>query len=224
VINKKQEVNSVLIVDDHILFREGLRNIICHWRDFEVMGEASNGEEALQIARDSLPDVVLMDIAMPVMNGILATRKITRELPSIKVVMLTMSEEETDLFEALKSGAHGYILKDTPSRRLRDQLIKLLEGETPFSGVIATKILREFNQPGDASSSKNKSSLEPLTDREQQVLELVVEGLGNPEIARRLYLSENTIKKYLRNILDKLHLNNRVEAAIYAIREGLVKQ
>jgi DNA-binding NarL/FixJ family response regulator len=215
-------MTKLLIVDDHVLFREGLRNIIRHWDDFEVVGEASNGVEALQLASQYLPDVILIDIAMPVMNGIEATRAITRELPSVKVVILTMSEEESDLFEALKSGAHGYILKNTPSRRLRDQIHKLLQGEAPLSGVMAAKMMKEFTQDKDRADRPGIPKPELLTDREQQVLELVVVGLSNPDIAERLYLSESTVKKYLHNILEKLHLNNRVEAAVYAIREGLV--
>jgi DNA-binding NarL/FixJ family response regulator len=212
---------TILIVDDHILFREGLNSIISHWEEFDVVGEAANGEEAILMAHKHLPDVALIDIAMPVMNGIQATRQITRDLPAVKVVILTMSEEEADLFEAIKSGAHGYVLKDTPSRRLRDQIQRLVQGESPLSGLMATKVFKEFNQPRDKQAATCSSSLETLTEREQQVLELVAAGLNNPEIAARLFLSESTIKKYLHNILEKLHLNNRVEAAIFAVREGL---
>ena len=216
--------NTLLIVDDHILFREGLRNIINHWDDFEVIGEARNGQEALSLARQHLPDIVLMDIAMPVMDGLQATQQIARELPATKVVMLTMSEDEDDLFQALKWGARGYVLKDTPSSGLHKKLQGVLRGEAALSGMMATKILNEFSKPGASFGTPEAAGTEPLTDREQQVLELVVQGLTNPEIADKLYLSENTIKKYLHNILEKLHLNNRVEAAIYAVREGLVKR
>jgi DNA-binding NarL/FixJ family response regulator len=216
-------VNSILIVDDHILFREGMRNIIRHWEDFEVIGEASNGIEALEKARELMPDVILMDITMPLMDGIEATRRISRELPAILIVILTMSEVENDLFNAIKGGAHGYVLKDTPSKRLHDQLRGVLNGETPLSGMIATKVLKEFNLISGQVSPSIDSLVEPLNDREQQVLELVAKGLNNPDIAEALFLSENTVKKYLHNIFEKLHLNNRVEAAIYAVRQGLVK-
>ncbi len=141
-------MNTILIVDDHILFREGMHGIIDHWDDFEVCGEASNGRDALVLAHDLLPDIVLMDINMPVMDGIEATHRISRELPSIRVVMLTMSEEEENLFKAIQFGAQGYILKDTPSKRLHDELRRMLHGETPLSGLMATKVLEEFNRPG----------------------------------------------------------------------------
>jgi DNA-binding NarL/FixJ family response regulator len=217
-------LHSILIVDDHILFREGMHNIIRHWDDFEVIGEASNGIEALEKARELMPDVILMDINMPQMNGIDATRRISRELPVTLIVILTMSEEEDDLFNALKSGAHGYVLKDTPSKRLHHQLRGVINGETPLSGLIATKVLKEFNLISSQTSQTTTEMVEPLNDREQQVLELVAKGLNNSEIAEALFLSENTVKKYLHNIFTKLHLNNRVEAAIYAVKQGMVDE
>ena len=214
-------MNRVLIVDDHVLFREGMRNIIQRWSDFEVIGEASNGLEALNLAKELLPDIILMDIAMPVMDGIMATKHIVSELPSIRIVMLTTSEEEEDLLNAIKLGADGYLLKDTPSKRLHDELRRMAQGETPLSGLMATKVLKEFGY----SSSSSESSVvyqEPLTEREHQILELLVEGLTNIEIAERVFLSENTVKKHVRNILEKFQSNNRVEAAVYAVRERLV--
>lgn len=213
---------SILIVDDHVLFREGLHNIISRWDDFEVVGEARNGLEAVEMARNLLPDIVLMDISMPVMDGLQATRLIARELPSTQVVILTMSEEEENLFRAIQYGARGYVLKDTPSAGLRKKLDGVMRGEAALSGSMATKILNEFSKPRPRLANLENDNLERLSEREQQVLELVVQGLSNPEIAEKLYLSENTIKKYLHNILEKLHLNNRVEAAIYAVKEGLV--
>ena len=215
--------NTLLIVDDHVLFREGLHNIISHWEDFEVVGEACNGQEAIAQARELLPDIILMDIAMPVMDGLQATLQIARQLPSSQVVMLTMSEDEEDLFQALKNGAHGYVLKDIPSSGLHKKLSGVLRGEAALSGAMATKILKEFGKTHLVSEASGAAAVEPLTERERQVLDLVAQGLTNPEIAAKLYLSENTVKKYLHNILEKLHLNNRVEAAIYAFREGLVK-
>ncbi len=215
-------MNSILIADDHILFREGLNGIIAHWDDFQVCGEALNGAEAIKLAHELLPDIILMDIHMPVVDGIEATRRISRELPSVRIVMLTMSEDEENLFNAIKCGAQGYILKDTPSKRLHDELRRMLQGESPLSGLMATKVLEEFSRFSGPSQPPS-GYREPLTDREQQVLELLVEGLSNSQIAERIYLSENTAKKHLHNILEKLHLNNRVEAAVYAIREGLVE-
>jgi DNA-binding NarL/FixJ family response regulator len=214
-------MNTILIVDDHLLFREGLRGIIRHWDDFEVCGEARDGKEALKLARELLPDIILMDINMPLMDGIEATRRISHELPSIRIVMLTMSEEEENLFKAIKSGAQGYILKDTPSKRLHDELRRMLEGEAPLSGLMAAKVLEEYGRVISQKSS-TFAYRAPLTPREQEVLQLIVQGLSNSEIAEKTFLSENTVKKHLRNILDKLHLNNRVEAAVFAVREGLV--
>lgn len=216
--------NTLLIVDDHVLFREGLRTIISRWDDFEVVGEACNGQEAIELARDLLPDIILMDIAMPVLDGLRATRQICRELPASRVVMLTMSEDEENLFEAIQNGARGYVLKVIPSAGLHKKLSAVVRGEAALSGVMATKILNEFGKLKAGLDVPETACLETLTEREQQVLEGVVQGLSNPEIAEQLHLSENTVKKYLHNILEKLHLNNRVEAAIYAIKEGLVKR
>lgn len=210
-------INTVLLVDDHVLFREGIANIISHWDDFRVVGDASNGQEAVEKAREMMPDVILMDISMKGMDGIEAARCISREMPAIRIVILSMSEKEDDLFEAIKSGAQGYVLKDTPSKRLHDQLRGVMRGEAPLSGVVASKILTEFNQPHAASVGSGL--VEPLTDREHEVLQLVAEGKSNSQIAETLFLSENTIKKYVHNILTKLQLNNRVEAALYALKE-----
>lgn len=214
---------TLLVVDDHLLFREGMCAIVGRWEDFEVAGEACNGQQAIELARALLPDIILMDITMPVLDGLQATRRIMAELPTTQIVMLTMSEEEDNLFTALRYGARGYVLKDTPSAGLHKKLQGVMRGEAALSGPMATKIINEFGKIKVEPEKSAAIGLEPLTDREQQVLELVVQGLSNLEIAEKLYLSENTVKKYLHNILDKLHLNNRVEAAIYAVKEGLVK-
>ncbi len=212
-------MNTIVLADDHALFREGLRSIMEKWEDFQVVGEASNGQEALELARELLPDIVLMDIHMPVLNGLEATEKIAREMPAVKVVILTVSEEEGDLFAAIKAGANGYVLKDMPSRRLHSMLQGVLEGQAPISGLMAAKMLEEFNRPPHEHVSA--AAVDALTEREQQVLDLVARGLTNQEIGLQLHLSENTIKKYLHNIMEKLHLNNRVEAALYAVRQGI---
>jgi DNA-binding NarL/FixJ family response regulator len=217
-------MNSVLLVDDHLLFREGLRGIIKHWNDFEVIGEASNGYEALETTRKLMPDLVLMDINMPEMDGLEATRRIVREFPSTHVVMLTVSEEQEDLFEAIKVGAQGYVLKDMPSRRLHDLLRGIMRGESALSGIVASKILAEFSEMVNPKVSSGSADLDLLSERETEVLGLLAEGLSNREIAERLVLSENTIKKHVRNILAKLHVNNRVQAAVYAKGEGILRK
>ena len=194
-------MTTILLVDDHLLFREGLRGIIAHWDDFEIVGEASNGKEALEAVRKTMPDLILMDINMPEMDGLKATQRIVREFPSTHVVMLTVSEEQDDLFEAIKIGAQGYVLKDMPSRRLHDLLRGIMQGESALSGTIAAKILAEFSEKVAPKVIAGVTELDALTEREGQVLALLAEGLSNKDIAEKLVLSENTIKKHVRNIL-----------------------
>lgn len=215
----------ILLVDDQPLFREGLRKVIDDWDDFEVVGEAANGQQAVTLSQELLPDIVLMDINMPIMNGIEAVRQIRERDPSMRIVMLTVSDEDSGLFEAIKNGAQGYLLKDTPTRRLRSELKGTMNDETPLSGAIASKILMEFRQVSSNESStqasREDSNYETLTMREKEVLALLTEGLSNRDIADRLFVSEKTVKKHLNNIFAKLHLNNRAQAAIYAIKAGL---
>lgn len=216
----------MLLVDDHVLFREGIRSLMSRWDDIEVVGEAASGQEAIAAARALSPDIVLMDISLPGIDGIQATRLITTEFPSIRVVMLTMSDDEDHLFEAIRSGAAGYVLKNTPSRRLHDELRGLLHGEAPLSGAVAAKILKEFKalqSPPNPTATPQPpvNDLDALTERERQVLRVLAHGASNAEIARQLCLSENTVKKYVHNLLQKLHLENRVEAATYATRESM---
>lgn len=212
---------TVVLADDHALFRDGLRELIGHWAEFRVVGEAANGNEAVELCRQWLPDIVLMDIQMPVMNGVEATRRIVAEFPATSVVILTMSEEEKDLFEALEQGAQGYVLKDISAQRLREQLQGVLRGEAPLSQTIAAKILTEFRRQRGGQTGE---LLTPMKEREIELLRLVAEGLSNEEIAARLYLSAQTVKKQLSNVMQKLHLNNRVQAAVYAVREGLAEE
>lgn len=211
----------ILLVDDQLLFRKGLRALLDDQEDMEVVGEASDGLQALERARASEPDVVLMDIHMPVCDGVEATRRIKLERPETKVVALTVSDEDEDLFEAIKSGAEGYLLKDLRPEELFDLLRGVLKGETPISPAVASKLLSEFRHRPRHDPTQMASS--ELTRRELEVLQLVTEGLGNAEIAARLYIVEGTVKNHLHNILEKLHLDNRVQAAAYAIREGLVE-
>ena len=204
---------TVLLVDDHTLFREGLAGLLRRKADLEVVGSTSNGEEGLKLARTLMPDLILMDVNMEPMGGLEATRRIKSEMPDACIVMVTMSEDDQDLFEAIKSGAQGYILKNVSPTDLFKFIDEVFAGEMPISGVMATKMLREFKRPADNSST------EELTERELQVLQKVADGLSNQEIAAALSISEHTVKKHYRNIMTKLHLQNRVQAALYALNQ-----
>jgi DNA-binding NarL/FixJ family response regulator len=221
----KNEPNSILIADDHALFREGLRELIGHWDDFHLVGEVENGQEALGFCRKLIPDIILMDVNMPVMGGVEATKRIQEEFPSVCVVMLTMSVDEQNLFEAIKAGARGYVLKDVHARQLHNSLRGVLQGESVLSGSVAAKVLSEFKhlQHGTSEILTDENRFEALTERETQILQLVVDGLSNAEIAAKLFLSDQTIKKLLSDVMQKLHLNNRVQVAAYALRKGLAR-
>lgn len=210
----------VLIADDHGLFRDGLRSLL-EARGIEVVGEARNGREAVELARLHRPDIVLMDLSMPELNGLGATRLITAELPQVAVVVLTASEEDADLFEAVKSGAQGFLPKDIEARRLFELLDGVARGEPALTPLLARKVLSAFANPEPAPQTRAPDT---LTEREREVLELLVRGVtSNRDLAERLFVSENTIKYHLRNILDKLHLQNRAQVIAYAMRHGLVE-
>ncbi len=213
----------ILLVDDHVLFRKGVAALLARRQDIQVVGEAGNGLEALEAAREILPDVILMDIGMPKCDGLEATRRIKREMPHVKIVMLTVSDDDQDLFEAIKLGAQGYLLKDLEPYQLYDLLESISRGDAPLSGAIAAKILKEFTR-SNSGSIQQPELIDELTPREISILELVVEGKTNKEIASDLFISENTVKIHLRNILEKLHLQNRIQAAVYAVRQGLVEE
>ncbi len=213
----------ILLVDDHVLFRKGVTALLSSRQDMQVVGEAGDGLEAIALARGTLPDVILMDIGMPKCDGLEATRRIKREMPYAKIVMLTVSDEDQHLFEAIKSGAQGYLLKNLEPYQLYDMLESISRGEAPLSGAMAAKILEEFTRP-DPGSAQEPEARDELTTREIDVLELVAEGKTNKEIASTLVISENTVKIHLRNILEKLHLQNRIQAAVYAVRQGLMDE
>jgi DNA-binding NarL/FixJ family response regulator len=213
----------ILLVDDHILFRKGVAALLANHPEMQVVGEASNGFEAIAVARETLPDVILMDINMPECDGLDATRRIKREMPHVKIVMLTVSDDDQHLFEAIKSGAQGYLLKNLEPDQLHDLLESISRGEAPLSGVIAAKILKEFARPDPGLAEDLEVIIDELTSRESTILQLVSEGKTNKEIASDLVISENTVKIHLRNILEKLHLKNRIQAAVYAVRQGLVE-
>jgi DNA-binding NarL/FixJ family response regulator len=213
----------VLLVDDHILFRKGLVNILNEEKAIEVAGEASNGEEAIEKARELMPDVILMDINMPKCNGLEATRIIKAEMPYVKIVMLTVSDDDDKLFESIKSGAQGYLLKNLEPEDLVVYLIGVMKGETPISGLMATKIFEHFTGNQTTNEPKIDREKKPLTKREIEVLQLVIKGATNRDIALELHISENTVKNHLRNIMEKLHMQNRIQAATYALKEGLIR-
>ncbi|HEX9016233.1 MAG TPA: response regulator transcription factor [Chloroflexota bacterium] len=212
----------VLLVDDHALFRAGIASLLASRPGVEVVGEAQNGREAVAAAQQLKPDIILMDLHMPGMDGIQATREISSELPQVKVVMLTVSDQDKDLFDAIKSGAHGYLLKNLEPEDLFQYLAGISRGEAPISRSMATRILSEY--ASQASRPREAERSEPdeiLTPREREVLALVAGGATNKEIAVALTLTENTVKNHLRNILEKLHLENRTQAAAYALKKGL---
>jgi len=210
----------IVIADDHALFRDGLRSLL-EARDIDVVGEARNGREAVSEARAQHPDIVLMDLTMPEMGGLEATRLISAELPDVSVVVLTASEEDADLFEAIKSGAEGFLPKNLEAGSLFALLEGVMQGQPALTPGLARKLLHEFAQPAAKPAER---PAEGLTEREREVLELLVQGVtSNRELADRLYVSENTIKYHLRNILNKLHLQNRAQVIAYALRHGLVE-
>ncbi|MBI3741557.1 MAG: response regulator transcription factor [Chloroflexi bacterium] len=211
----------ILLADDHPLFRDGVGALL-RARGFEIVGEATDGAQAVERARELKPDLILMDIHMPQIDGLAATRAIISEMPETRIVMLTVSDEDADLFEAIKSGAHGYLLKNTDTQTFFNLLEGVARGEPPISKQLAGKILKEFARKMANSNGQTRQDI--LSEREQQVLGLVAEGLINRDIAARLNLSENTIKYHLKNILQKLHLHNRAQAVAYALKSGLLKK
>ena len=211
---------KVLIVDDHALFRDGIASLLRAW-GMEVAGQASDGLDALEQARELRPDLILMDITMPRCNGLEATRLIKAEMPETKIVMVTVSDEEEDLFEAIKSGAEGYVLKNMPGDEFGRVLTDIAKGEAPLSRGLAAKVLAEFARLAKEPALKG-SDKDDLSDRECEVLQLVTNGATNKEIAAQLFISENTVNYHMKNILAKLHLRNRAQAVAYALQTGLV--
>ena len=210
---------NVLIADDHRLFRDGLRSLL-EAHGITVVAEARTGREAIDLARTHRPDIVLMDLAMPELGGLAATRLLSAEMPGVMVVVLTASEEDNDLFEAVKSGARGFLPKDLDAADLFAMLDGVTRGEPALTPSLARKVLAEFARSSDDRTERTPDA---LTDREREVLDLLVSGItSNRDLARRLYVSENTVKYHLRNILAKLHLQNRAQVIAYALQHGLV--
>ncbi|MFQ5853358.1 MAG: response regulator [Candidatus Binatia bacterium] len=213
------EAIRVLLADDHTIFREGLRAILDRQKDIVIVGEAKNGAEAVKKTAEVAPDIVLMDIKMPVMDGVKASRLITAQDQRVGVIILTMYREDKYAFEAIKAGARGYVVKDARAKELLRTIRAIHRGEALIDPGMATKLLEEFRRLAEGRSGKDFLD---LSEREIETLRLVAQGATNKEIADVLYLSEQTIKNNLSVIFQKLHVNNRAEAAASAIREGLI--
>ena len=206
----------ILITDDHAIVRKGLTMLLATERDMKVVGEALDGQEAVEKAGSLKPDVVLMDLVMPRMDGIEATRKITEAHPEVKVLVLTSFAADDKVFPAVKAGALGYLLKDSSPEELVEAIRRVHRGEPSLEPDIARKVLQELSHPGN-----EKPTTDPLTERELEVLRLISQGLSNKEIASKLFISEWTVRTHVSNVLSKLHLASRTQAALYALRSGL---
>ena len=215
---------KVLVVDDHALFRRGIAAVLSNQEDMEVVGEAVDGLEAIEKAKEVVPDVILMDLNMPRCSGLEATQALQAEMPQVNILVLTVSDKEADLFASVKFGARGYLLKKTEPEELIHAIIHIARGGVIISPLMATKLLTEFK---DLSSGVERESTQgtdaALSPREGEVLQLVAQGASNKKIADSLFISENTVKTHLRNIMEKLHLANRSQAAAYAIEKGLAQ-
>ncbi len=213
-----QKLIKILVVDDHPLVREGVIRVLNGQPDIDVAGEASNGLEALKQAKSIQPDLILMDIRMPYCNGIEATERILAEMPRTKIVILTVSNNDRDLFQAIEAGARGYLQKDIEPQVLVDMVRGIFKGEAPISRMATARIMHEFTQ----RASGNRPSIDDLSKREFEILRLTAQGLSNQEIAQRLDIALHTVKNHLRNILKKLHMKNRIQAVVFAVQEGVL--
>jgi len=213
----------ILIVDDHTLFRQGVRKMLEMENDFLVVGEASTGKEAFDQAIALMPDVILMDIKMPDMDGVEATRKLCRDMPHVKILFCTMYEDDEFVFAGLKAGGRGYIVKESNTDTMVRAIRAVANGEALLSPGIAEKVLRLFSNSKEGMLVGINSPYDHLTDRELEVLTLIGKGSSNKQIAYQLSISEKTVKNHISNIFSKLHICDRTQAVIYAIRNGLVK-
>jgi len=215
---------KVLVVDDHALFRRGITAVLANHENLEVVGEASDGLEAIEKAEAIVPDIIVMDLNMPRCSGLEATQALQAKMPQVNILVLTVSENEADLFAAVKFGAKGYILKNTEPEELIQAILHIAQGGVIVSPIMATKLLTEF-QGLEAEGKREaiQETVSNLSPREGEVLQLVAQGATNKQIADSLFISENTVKTHLRNIMEKLHLANRSQAAAYAVERGLVK-
>ncbi|MGQ0805527.1 MAG: response regulator [Actinomycetota bacterium] len=212
----------VVIVDDHALFRRGLDRVLADEPDIEVVGEAGDGVEAVARVRELTPDVVIMDVRMPRATGIEAARTVRAMVPETKVIMLTVSDLEEDLYEAVKAGVNGYLLKEVAIGEVADAVRAVAAGHSLVSPSMASKLFTEFNVLAERAEDRHRALSPRLTARELEVLKLVAKGLSNREIGGELFIAENTVKNHVRNVLEKLQLHSRMEAVVYAMREKLL--
>jgi two-component system NarL family response regulator len=218
----RDDVIRVLIADDQALFRRGLYVVLGAEINIKVVGEAEDGAAAIAKAEELSPDVVLMDIRMPRVNGIEAARRIREILPTTRILMLTVSDEEDDLYEAIKAGANGYLLKEISVEEVAGAIYAVMQGQSLITPSMASKLLSEFNALAKRAAAREQLPAPVLTARELEVLRLVARGMSNREVADQLFISENTVKNHMRNILEKLHLHSRMEAVMYAVRKRLL--
>jgi DNA-binding NarL/FixJ family response regulator len=223
MVEQRPDTIRVIVADDHALFRRGLEMVLESEPDIEVVAEANDGNEVVALAEQHMPDLVLMDVRMPGRNGIEATQAIKDAVPHTKILMLTISDEEEDLYDAIKAGANGYLLKEISIEEVAGAIRSVHMGQSLISPSMASKLLNEFAAMARKDEEKQQMPAPRLTDREMEVLTLVAQGLNNRDIAKQLYISENTVKNHVRNILEKLHLHSRMEAVVYAVREKLLE-
>ncbi len=226
-MNPPPDVIRVLIVDDHALYRRGLQTVLATEEGIEVVGEAADGVDAVDQDEETMPDVIVMDVGMPKRGGIDACRVIKQRVPSVRILMLTSSDDESNLFEAVRAGANGYLLKDVPPEEVATGIRGVFHGQSLLSPMMASKLLTEFaqiSQRAEAAEPNPSPGLElpRLTERELGILKEVARGKLNREIAADLFISENTVRNHIRNILDKLQMHSRMEAAMYAVRQRLI--
>jgi DNA-binding NarL/FixJ family response regulator len=213
---------KILLVDDQPLFREGLRALLSLQADFEVVGEAENGEEALSLARQLHPSVVLMDLQMPVLDGVAATRRLREEQADCRVIVLTTFDDDEIVFDGLRAGAVGYLLKDASSEKLREAIRVAARGESFLQPSVAAKVVSEFARLTDRSVVMAQPLIEPLSAREHEILRVIAAGASNREIANTLFLAEGTVKNHITNILGKLGVRDRTQAVLKARDVGLI--
>jgi two-component system NarL family response regulator len=217
-----ENVIRVLIADDQALFRRGLLVVLGTEENIEVVAEVADGEAAVIKAQELVPDVVVIDVRMPRLNGIQAARRIRALLPGTRILMLTVSEDEDDLYEAIEAGACGYLLKEISVEEVAEAIRVVMQGHSLISPLMTSKLLRQFNVLARQAAGRAQLPAPVLTARELEVLRLVARGMSNRDVAEKLYISENTVKNHVRNILEKLHSHSRIEAVMYAVRTGLL--